>query len=61
MDDVKGGRGVCKYYGEMWSNISYHETNHCRKNPALAEQWIAHDEELRLKLLGAKHVEELRR
>lgn len=30
MEDLKGGRGTCKFCGKMVNNCSYHEANECK-------------------------------
>ena len=51
LDDVTGGSGTCKYCNEHVSNVSYHESNHCRKNPLLKERWEKHDAEMARRIL----------
>lgn len=48
-----GGIGECRYCGKVYANISYHESNHCRENPDLIDQFRDLDLELERKILGA--------
>lgn len=40
-DNILGGRGKCKYCGEHYNNVSYHEGCVCLKRPNQnqEEQW----------------------
>jgi len=54
-DDSKvggSGAGVCPYCNNTYSNVSYHTSNHCRKNPNLAKYFKHLDEELYRKIMG---------
>ena len=31
--NVMGGRGVCRYCGEVVNNVAYHESNACNRRP----------------------------